>query len=811
MQLRIVPESGVLSLDVENLCRFARPRASTAAACGGFHRSAGNADVFSPAMANTVRQNVPLSIVRPVESYSCEISGMADAVSFDGQTLCCELRCAVRGSPARRSPGDDPAFLARAMAAAYMLAETESCESIAVRITYTRESSGRGENAASWEAMFARAVLARAFEALLSRAAPFIVCEAGRLGEGRQTLSKLRFPYPRVREGQRELMEEFSRCIRRGRRLLVSAPTGIGKTMSGLYPALRALGAGRADRIFYFTAKTVTGTVAMDALRTLAEQSPHLRGIRLSAKERICPRRRAGESARGMCRHCPNQAEMGGTSYEERRDAALLKLLRSGSVYDSAEIVKIAGEHTVCPHELALDASEFCDVIVCDYGYLLDPAVRLRRYFVEERPERYVFLMDEAHNIPDRAREIYSAALSRTGFSAFAAEVLAALPDDQSLADACETVQAMFDGVDALCAANAEMEDGESRGGYCLEKTVPDFIPQAVTRLRDICTEYLRRDYENAAPLFEDMRQLLRHFAEVANLADEAFSFYAESVGDETLCRILCLDPSALLHDALSRAVSTALLSATLSPMDYYADVCGCREAERLELSSPYEEENLCLVTVDSVSTRFSQRKSSAADVAELIETVTESRMGNYIVYFPSYKYMEAVARQYLRLSPSMPVIMQKSAMSLEERRRFLRVFEKSARTGEGVVAFCVLGGIFSEGIDLSGERLIGSIIVGIGLPGISSELNILSEYYERTRESGRDYAYLYPAMNRILQAAGRVIRSEEDRGVVVLIDDRYADPGIRALFPAHWNRMQYTGDTYTLGQILERFWDSAP
>ena len=243
--------------------------------------------------------------------------------------------------------------------------------------------------------------------------------------------------------------------------------------------------------------------------------------------------------------------------------------------------------------------------------------------------------------------------------------------------------------------------------------------------------------------------------------------------------------------------------------MDYYADVCGCKNAVKLELPSPYERDNLCLVTVDSVSTRLSSRKDTSADVAELIAAVTESREGNYIVYFPSYKYMNAVCRQYLRLSPGSKVILQKQGMTIGERDRFLRAFAASAARGESLTAFCVLGGIFSEGIDLRGESLIGSIIVGIGLPGLSSELNILAEYYDKTRESGRDYAYLYPAMNKILQAAGRVIRSEEDRGVVVLIDDRYADPGIRKLFPSHWSRMKYTGDAYSLSRILEKFWET--
>ena len=578
--------------------------------------------------------------------------------------------------------------------------------------------------------------------------------------------------------------------------------------MSGLFPALRAIGKDHADRIFYFTAKTVTGNAALDAVRLLAQQSPHLRCIRLTAKVRLCPRRSGGESAHGMCRRCAYRAAREGVSYEERRDTAILSLLESGCALDTPQIGKTAEKYGICPHELSLDASEYCDVIVCDYGYLLDPAVRLKRYFTDPRGERYVFLFDEAHNIPDRARAIYSAAISRAQLESFAETVTAALPDDQPLADAIDGMRAALDGAEALCAAEAEESENETADGFCLEKEVPAYLPQAAGKLRDVCSEYLRRDYENAAPLFEDMRQALRDFCNIAALADAHFTFYGELRGKELLCRLMCLDPSDLLNDVFAKARCTALFSATLSPMEYYANVCGCADAVTLDLPSPYEQENLCLVTVDSVSTRFSQRKNSASEVAELIETVISARTGNYIVYFPSYKYMETVCRHYLRLSPSVPVILQKPDMSITERTRFLRQFEKSARSGEGVAAFCVLGGIYSEGIDLQGEALIGTVIVGIGLPGLSGELNILADYYERTRESGREYAYLFPAMNKILQAAGRVIRSETDRGAVVLIDDRYADPAIRRLMPPHWSRMQYTGDPYALSVILERFWE---
>jgi len=796
MQIRYDASARTAEVPLKALCAFARRRPG---APHGFHRSAGTAETPPDA-----REAVPLSLVREETDYTVRVTGEMDLCARDGALLVCETRRAVRRSPAYLDPGQDPAQLCEAMLGAYLLCEAEAAESAAIRIVYVRESDGE---ARAWEGMFARAVLARAFETVYARAKPFLDVAVQREAEGRAALSRLRFPYPSVREGQRELMDTLYRCVRRGQRLLASAPTGIGKTVSTLYPSLRAVGAREADRIFYFTAKTVTGGAALDAVRAMRAGAPTLRAIRLTAKERVCPLRAGHEEERDRCRHCPRLAAAGGLAYEERRDAALLELLADAPVADAKEIAAAAERHAVCPYELSLDLSEYCEVIVCDYGYLLDPHVRLRRYFAEDRGERTIFLVDEAHNLPDRAREIYSASLTRTEIAAFAAAVTAALPDDRALADACEAAGAALDGLDALCAAEATEEEGGLRG-FSLLPAAPDFFLEAIGRLRAAADEYLRRDWENAAPLFLDMRDALRRFADAAAWADEGFACYLESAGGETTARVMCLDPARLLSKEWARGVTAVLFSATLSPMEYYADVCGCPDAVRLELPSPYERDNLCLVTVDAVSTRYSQRAGTAADVAEWIAAVTESREGNYIVYFPSYRYMTDVCRQYLRAAPGTHVILQKPGMSLRERDRFLREFERCAASGEGVVAFCVLGGIFSEGIDLAGEALIGTVIVGIGLPGLSSELNILSEYYEKTRERGHDYAYLYPAMNKILQAAGRVIRSERDRGVVVLIDDRYADPGVRALFPAHWSRMQYTADPYTLGVILSRFWE---
>ncbi len=800
MRLTADRESGVLHVSAQAVAEFARRKNGDASRLGFI-------PVVDDGEETDVRVSVPGFAEAEAGTFTCRIEGVADAVFSRTGGIVVEKQRRIRRSPSAVGVLDDPVFTAHAIINAYLVCCAEGWEDVTVRLVFIREKSGER---AVYESRFARAVLSMMFEALFSRARPFIEIEGQRQTDGRKKLASLRFPYRSVREGQRDFIEETYRCIRTGRRLLVSAPTGIGKTMSGTYPALRAIGASLADRVFYFTAKTVTGNAALDAVRTLGKQAEGLRCIRLAAKERACPVRRQDREIVTNCRLCANRNSFEGVSYEERRDAALLKLLTEGRVYDSADIEKTAQIYRLCPYELSLDLSEYCEMIVCDYGYLFDSHVSLRRYFSEDegRGEKYVFLIDEAHNLPDRAREMYSASLSRQAFEKFASDAEAAMPDDRALKDADDCMRAMFDGLDALCMQNAEMDDTDGRVSGCvLEKTAPPFLADAVARLSAVCDAYIRKDYDNAMPLFGGMRTSLREMSDALSWADEHFAFYAEAADGETSCRLMCLDPSAMLDTALSKGVSAVLFSATLSPMEYYADVCGMSDAVRLELPSPYEAENLCLVTVDSVSTRFSTRKQSAADIAELIAAITESHAGNYIVYFPSYAYMAAVCRQYLRLVPDGHTVAQKQGMSLGERERFLRAFAKAQQKGVSLVAFCVLGGVFSEGIDLQGEKLIGSIIVGLGLPGLSSELNILTEYYDRTRENGKEYAYTYPAINKILQAAGRVIRSEEDRGVVVLIDDRYLDPGIRSLFPPHWSRMQYTGDAYSLSAILERFW----
>jgi Rad3-related DNA helicase len=362
------------------------------------------------------------------------------------------------------------------------------------------------------------------------------------------------------------------------------------------------------------------------------------------------------------------------------------------------------------------------------------------------------------------------------------------------------------------CTENEFFRTGENgeeiSGGFYEAGRVPDALVRAAAEMAKLMLRCIREGADASEILTEPYAKLSK-FVFAAGFFDERFRFFASREGSEVTAEILCLDPSGILRAMTKIARSVILFSATLSPIEYFREVTGLKKASALELESPYERDNLCLIAYDALSTRFSDRRGTAEDCAEIIAEAISARPGNYLVYFPSYDYMKRVCRLFTQVMPEAAVVMQRPGMSYRERERFIGIFhERTDLTDEYTVGFCVLGGMFSEGIDLAGERLIGAVIVGTGMPQLSAERNIMSAYYDEKTERGRDFAYVCPGMNKVLQAAGRVIRSETDRGMVLLIDDRWAEPSMRLLFPKHWRHMRFTGDVYSMRVMLEEFWD---
>ena len=615
------------------------------------------------------------------------------------------------------------------------------------------------------------------------------------------SLSDTVFPYRELRDSQEQMIKECYRDIKNHNRLFCQAPTGIGKTISTLYPAIKCVGQRVADKIFYLTSKASIRREALAALKNMREHGAPIYTCTLSSKEQMCINPEAkggGRRLTSYCHDCPFAK-----GYYTRRESAIFELIDLGREIDREDILRAAQKHRVCPHELSLDLSELCDVIICDYNYVFSPSVYLKRYFADSsRTEKYIFLVDEAHNLPDRARELFSARLGSEGFLA----LTECISESSSLWSACGGVLEEFDKLSHLCEENSRTLSNGVRVGYSTGRELPEGLSKKLTEFYNVCDRWLR--FNEDSPIYTTVESLwsqVREYSTVEELFGGNYLVFINTVGDSCEVLLYCLDPSSILDAALSRAEASVLFSATLTPAEYFADVLGGgKRAVSVRFPSPFPPENLCVVAVDGVSTRYEDRDNAVSKVASCIAATVAARSGNYIVFLPSYSYMEKVADKFSEKYPKVNTVRQQKGMSYSDREKFMEFF---ADDGKRRVGFCVLGGMFSEGIDLPGERLIGVVVVGVGLPGLSNERNIMRDYYEEKCAQGYDYAYTYPGMNSVLQAVGRVIRRDTDRGVAVLIDDRFAEPKYRELFPDEWKHIKYARNSSTLAEITSNFW----
>lgn len=744
---------------------------------------------------------VPLCNTTLYRGISFEVSGRADGI-LRGEPLTVDEIKTV-GARAFDLP-PDPMHDAQVRCYAYFLCRERGLDVIDTRLSYYRLDDGETRYLTTTHTV---GELQEFYFGLLSR-----VEYRARILIERQTVlvpsaADGRFPYPSVREGQDIMLRECYRDIKAGKRLFVEAPTGTGKTLSSLYPTVRALGEGHVDKIFYLTAKASTRREAYRAAAQIFEAGAHLRTVVLSAREQMCRNDAAKGDPGGISRHCNPLDCPYAKGFYDRVGTAICEALTKQSGFSRTSILELAAHHNLCPYEFQLELSLFCDIIICDYNYAFDPHVYLRRYFDPEplAANRYAFLIDEAHNLGDRACDMYSATLE----SCDVVSLWRKLPESEKpLRDRLERLAITLHAMRRLCRDNLQKDGKGVEHGYYLSRNPLTELGKCVSETSAALENWLRSHHGDAHEV--DVHALatrLKHYDTIAEYYDDRFLTFVQVDGDARQVRMICLDPSQIMDALLGRAHASVLFSATLTPLDYFSDILGGgRHAVRISLPSPFDPRNLCLVTVPSVSTRYEERDASYRKVAALIAAAASGKKGNYIAYFPSYQYMESVLRVFTERYPKVCTVVQTRSMSFSEREQFLDAFCDDGRLRVG---FCVLGGSFSEGVDLPGGRLIGTVIVGTGLPGLSSERNILRDHYETTRERGYDYAYTYPGMNRVLQAAGRVIRREEDRGVIVLIDDRYAEERYKMLFPDHWQGEQYARNPSELAEIVTDFWNN--
>lgn len=624
-----------------------------------------------------------------------------------------------------------------------------------------------------------------------------------------ESIRGLSFPFQAYRPGQRDLAVAAYRIMANGGRLFLAAPTGIGKTLSVLFPAVKALGEKKIERIFYLTARTVGRAIAEKALVDLRRCGVKLRSVTLTAKQKVCVR--SGEPCDTLT--CPLAL-----GYYDRIKPAIREALEQEAI-DRPALDAIAEKHQVCPFELSLDVSVWADAVICDYNYVFDPQVYLRRHFAENNGE-YAFLVDEAHNLVDRAREMFSAELGEEEIIEVRRAVKQSLPAlARALTKLRSTVSSLSNPVESSHEPHDASDPAVDLNLFPKQPVASLVEPAGVKTLRELpermidLVEAALSDAETwlvqnqPSEFREDLLALyfrLYSFRRTAELYDERYVTIAESA--PTKVRLFCLDPSHLLREALKRGKAAIFFSATLTPIDYYRTLLGGAPEDRvLQLSSPFSAENLAVLVQDRIQTHFKARSESLGAVVEVIGTAVQERKGNYLVYFPSYQYLTAVLKDFQVRYPSIPVLVQRPGMMEAERDDFLGAF--AVDHGETLLGFAVLGGIFGEGIDLVGERLIGAIIVGVGLPQLCVERDLIRDYFQHQNVPGFDYAYTFPGMNRVLQAVGRVIRSETDRGMVLLIDSRFNEPRYRRQFPSWWN-VAWVQDTERLTKALRHFWN---
>lgn len=680
----------------------------------------------------------------------------------------------------------DSVHLAQAMCYAYMFSVQHKLPYIGVRMTYVNLET---HETRLFDYEYTYLEISSWYRALMEKYIRWADFEVNFKRVRNTSIEGISFPFE-YRSGQKELVAQVYKSIENKERLFVMAPTGVGKTLANVYPSLKAMAMGRGEKIFYLTAKTITRTVAADCLNLLRQQALRLKSITLTAKEKICP----CENVECNPENCPYAK-----GHFDRINDAMYEMLINEDEFSREKILEYSEKYQVCPFEFSLDMSLFSDVIICDYNYVFDPNVYLKRFFSEGGSKQYLFLIDEAHNLVDRAMSMYSASLVKERFL----EVKRLVKDkDNKLARRLESCNKHMLMLKRECEDVKVVEDYDTFVAHLLR------LSSAIEQFMD--------DNEH----FEYMTEVLdlyfevRHFLNIfENMREEDYVFYTEiDENSEFVAHLMCANPAEFIKKCTDKARFTVFFSATMIPINYYRKMFGAKETDpAVYAKSIFDPNNRLLMVSRDVTSKYTRRtEAEYAKMAEYIYEISNSKKGNYIVFFPSFAMLGRVHEMYMGRyfdEERQDVVLQSSLMREADREEFIERFARTTDNEKPALGFCVLGGIFSEGIDLKNDALIGAIIIGTGLPMVCPRRQLLKNAYEDMGLDGFAYAYRYPGMNKALQAAGRVIRTAEDRGVVALLDERFLNREYLSLFPREWSNYK-TCTVNDISEYLEEFWN---
>ena len=714
-------------------------------------------------MGADYQAEVPLKTEIVCDGFTLKIEGRADGlIHTKEQVMVDEIKGVLRELDRVQEPAG--IHLAQAKCYASMVAEQEGADEIGVQMTYCQMET---EEVKRFQYSYQSNELKVWFDEVIRQYEKWAKFQIEWRKARNASIKGIEFPFP-YRKGQRELAVSVYRTILRKKKLFIQAPTGVGKTISTVFPAVKAVGEELGEKIFYLTAKTITRTVAEQAFETLREQNLKFKVITLTAKEKIC----FCEETSCNPDDCPYAK-----GHFDRVNDAVYELLMQEDVMSREVLEAQARKHKVCPFEMALDVSTWVDGVICDYNYVFDPDARLRRFFAEGGAGGYLFLIDEAHNLVERGRQMYSAELCKEDFLSVKKLVKGEAPRFAKRLEACNKI---------LLAMKKECEN------YKVLDNISHFGIQLMNVLSET-DRYLEEcvDKEVRETVLDFYFQV-RSFLNIYDGLDENYVVYTEyQENGRFVLKLFCVNPAANLQKCLDKGNSAVFFSATLLPIQYYKRLLSTeKDNYAVYIDSSFDTKKRLLMNGVDVSTRYAMRSREMYQrYATYIFRVVKAKMGNYLIFFPSYRFMEDVYQEFTQLLASdgeeMELVIQQKHMDEEERENFLRAFEMGRE--KSLIGFGVLGGIFSEGIDLTNEKLIGTLIIGTGLPQVYNEREILKSYFDQKGLYGFDYAYRYPGMNKVLQAAGRVIRTEDDRGVILLLDERFQREKGKEIFPKEW------------------------
>lgn len=709
------------------------------------------------------------------------VEGRADGIFLQDEQFCIDE---IKGVYKKLELMEEPVLVHRAQALCYawIYLDAHDLEKIDIQMTYAHLDT---EVIKRFRETLTRAELKQWYEELTDSYHKWLAYQIEWRKKRNESMENLEFPFE-YRKGQRKMVSGIYHAISKKEQIFIQAPTGVGKTMSAVFPAVRAIGQGMAETVFYLTARTITRTVAQDAFEILRDRGLLFKVITITAKEKLC-----------FCDkpECDPEKCPYAKGHYDRINDAVYELWTTEQSFDRETLLRHAQKCQVCPFEMSLDLAIWMDGVICDYNYVFDPNVCLKRFFGENVSGNYLFLIDEAHNLVDRGREMYSASICLNDVIETRKFVK---PYSQRLWKKLGKVKKQMEELRQNCG---EWKVQENAG------VLPISLLSVQGELDQLLEESTAQEVVDG---ILDFYFEVRDFLNISELVDDNYVVYtAFDENGRFYMKLFCVNPAENLQKCLDKGNSTVFFSATLLPLQYYRKMLSTRsENFGMYVESPFEQKKRCLMICRDVSSKYTRRGyEEYRKIAEYIARMSWQKKGNYMVFFPSYRLMEDVYQVYQdEFSVSwVRCISQHASMTELEREEFLEEFTEE--TEETLVGFCVMGGIFSEGIDLIGNRLIGAAVVGTGLPQVNCEREILKGYYDEKGEQGFDYAYRYPGMNKVLQAAGRVIRTKEDTGAILLMDERFLNRDYRNLFPREWN----DACTCTLGNVekhLQAFWD---